>query len=63
MRLTEFIHDASKKGPGFYHPAGGIFADLRYNLDFLKIWNSFPGEKYHVIGNHETDGDFKEAGR
>jgi calcineurin-like phosphoesterase family protein len=28
------------------------------NLPFLKIWESFPGPKFHVLGNHDMDGGF-----
>jgi predicted phosphodiesterase len=28
------------------------------NARFLAIWNTFPGPRYHVLGNHDNDGDF-----
>ena len=26
----------------------------------MQIWNGFPGEKYHVLGNHDLDKYSKE---
>jgi calcineurin-like phosphoesterase family protein len=57
-RLTEFIMEASKLKPDFIIELGDFCRPYDYNLDFLKIWNNFPGAKYHVIGNHEMDGGF-----
>jgi len=57
-RITEFIQKGSRKDLDFIIQLGDFCRPYEYNLDFLKIWNSFPGEKYHVIGNHETDGGF-----
>ena len=59
-RLTEFIQEASKREPDFIIELGDFCRPYDYNLDFLKIWNSFPGDKYHVIGNHEMDGGFSK---
>jgi len=57
-RLALFIQEASKRKLDFIIQLGDFCRPYDYNLDFLKIWNSFPGEKYHVIGNHEMDGGF-----
>jgi len=59
-RLEVFIRDASKRKVDFIIELGDFCRPYDYNLDFLKIWNSFPGEKYHVLGNHETDGGFSK---
>jgi len=29
------------------------------NAPLMEVWNQFKGPKYHVIGNHDTDGGFK----
>jgi hypothetical protein len=29
------------------------------NAPLMEVWNQFKGAKYHVIGNHDTDGGFK----
>jgi|WetSurMetagenome_2_1015567.scaffolds.fasta_scaffold01101_12 hypothetical protein len=60
IRLTEFIQEASKRKLDFIIELGDFCRPYDYNLDFLRIWNRFPGEKYHVIGNHETDGGFSK---
>ena len=31
------------------------------NKGFLDLWNSFPGPRYHVLGNHDMDGGYKSA--
>jgi Calcineurin-like phosphoesterase len=57
-RLSEFIQKASKKDLDFIIELGDFCRPYDYNLGFLSIWNSYPGDKYHVIGNHEMDGGF-----
>lgn len=57
-RLTKFIQEASKRELDFIIQLGDFCRPYDYNLDFLKIWNNYSGEKYHVIGNHEMDGGF-----
>ena len=57
-RLTAFIDAMKERKPDFIIELGDFFPpDKKYN-SFYNIWNSFPGEKYHVIGNHEPDGGF-----
>lgn len=60
-RLKAFIDDASKKELDFIIQLGDFCRPYDYNLDFMSIWNNYPGEKYHVIGNHDTDGGFTRA--
>ncbi|HUX97156.1 MAG TPA: metallophosphoesterase [Bacteroidales bacterium] len=57
-RLAAFINKATASDLDFIIQLGDFCRPYDYNLAFLKIWNSFPGEKYHVLGNHETDGGF-----
>jgi predicted phosphodiesterase len=59
-RLKTFINEASHKDLDFIIELGDFCRPYDYNLYFLKIWNIFPGEKYHVIGNHERDGGFSK---
>lgn len=55
-RITTFI-DAMKKGkPDFIIELGDFGTPKPKYEHLFEIWNSFPGEKYHVIGNHEMDG-------
>lgn len=59
QRLQAFIDRAVKEKPDFIIQLG----DLTHGKDMdvmLDIWNSYPGPKYHVIGNHELDYAGKE---
>ena len=58
LRLKAFIEEASKKELDFIIQLGDFCCPYDRNLDFMSIWNSYPGKKYHVIGNHDTDGGF-----
>ena len=57
-RLSLFIKKAEESNLDFIIQLGDFCRPYDYNLGFLKIWNEFPGEKHHVLGNHETDGGF-----
>jgi 3',5'-cyclic AMP phosphodiesterase CpdA len=57
-RLATFIEDASDRDLDFIIQLGDFCRPYDYNLGFMKIWNSFKGDKYHLIGNHEMDGGF-----
>jgi calcineurin-like phosphoesterase family protein len=57
-RLSAFIEKAKVSDVDFIIQLGDFCRPYEYNKGFLGIWNSFPGDKYHVLGNHETDGGF-----
>ncbi|MBL7970399.1 MAG: metallophosphoesterase [Prolixibacteraceae bacterium] len=57
-RLKTFIDAASDKKTDFIIQMGDFCRPYDYNREFLSVWNSYPGEKHHVIGNHDTDGGF-----
>jgi predicted phosphodiesterase len=57
-RLSSFITEASGKDLDFIIQLGDFVRPYEENLGFMNIWNTYPGEKYHVIGNHEPDGGF-----
>jgi 3',5'-cyclic AMP phosphodiesterase CpdA len=57
-RLKAFIEEASEQELDFIIQMGDFCRPYDYNLEFMSIWNSFPGEKYHVLGNHDMDGGF-----
>ena len=57
-RLQAFITSANKKNLDFILQLGDFCRPYDYNKPFLNIWNSYKGEKYHVLGNHDTDGGF-----
>lgn len=56
LRLTTFMNQMKSEKPDFIIELGD-FAQASEKFDeYYELWNSFPGEKYHVIGNHEMDG-------
>lgn len=56
MRITAFIDSMNIAKPDFIIELGDFgIPDERYT-PYFDIWNSFQGQKYHVIGNHEMDG-------
>jgi calcineurin-like phosphoesterase family protein len=57
-RLSAFIDKAKTSDLDFIIQLGDFCRPYNYNLGFLGIWNKFPGDKHHVVGNHETDGGF-----
>lgn len=57
-RLEEFIDEALEQNFDFIIQLGDFCRPYDYNQDFMSIWNRFPGKKYHVLGNHDTDGGF-----
>ncbi|WP_242091938.1 metallophosphoesterase family protein [Aestuariivivens sediminicola] len=57
-RLKAFIAAASKKDLDFILQLGDFCRPYDYNRSFLNIWNSYKGDRYHVLGNHDTDGGF-----
>lgn len=57
-RLKAFIDKASGKDLDFIIQLGDFCRPYDYNKEFLSIWESYKGDKYHVIGNHEMDGGF-----
>jgi calcineurin-like phosphoesterase family protein len=58
QRLQAFIDEAAQQELDFIIQLGDFCRPYNYNLEFMSIWNSFPGKKYHVIGNHDMDGGF-----
>lgn len=59
QRLQAFVEAASQAKADFIIQLGDFCQPKPANLGFLKIWNSFPGERHHVLGNHDMDGGFK----
>ncbi len=57
-RLQSFIDSANKKKLDFILQLGDFCRPYEYNQGFLDIWNSYSGMRYHVLGNHDTDGGF-----
>lgn len=55
-RLQTFIDKAKKEKPDFIIQLGDLSnGKPESNKKMLTVWNTYSGEKYHVLGNHEFD--------
>ena len=54
FRINTFINEMKATKPDFIIELGD-FAQVP-DTAYYKIWNTFPRDKFHVIGNHEMDG-------
>ncbi|MCA9731033.1 metallophosphoesterase [candidate division KSB1 bacterium] len=59
-RITTFIDSMKSAQPDFIIELGDFGTPAEKYAPFFAIWNSFPGERYHVIGNHEMDGGYSK---
>lgn len=60
QRLETFIDQAQKREVDFIIQMGDFcFAESK-NKDFMKIWETYKGPKYHILGNHDMDRNTKE---
>lgn len=57
-RVQSFITEMNKLRPDFIIQMGDFCVPKPANQPIMDIWNQFKGPKYHVIGNHDTDGGF-----
>ncbi len=55
-RISSFIDSMIIAKPDFIIELGDFGIPSEKYVPYFSIWNSFPGLKYHVIGNHEMDG-------
>ena len=55
-RITTFIESMKAANPDFIIELGDFGTPAPKYAHLFDIWNAYPGEKYHVIGNHEMDG-------
>lgn len=58
-RLTAFIQAMREEKVDFIVQLGDFCQPKPANQPFLAVWNQYQGPRYHVIGNHDTDGGFK----
>ncbi|UBM59055.1 metallophosphoesterase [Marinilongibacter aquaticus] len=58
-RLQAFIGEMKQSQPDFIIQMGDFCVPKPENQALLNVWNSFKGDKFHVIGNHDTDGGYK----
>lgn len=59
-RLNDFLENAKKNDVDFIIDLGDFCFVKEENRNMVDLWNSFPGEKYHVLGNHDMDNCNKE---
>ena len=57
-RLTTFVQAMNRADVDFIVQLGDFCVPKETNQSFLDIWNSYQGPRYHVLGNHDTDGGF-----
>ncbi len=57
-RLQEFIDKMNDKRVDFIIHLGDFAHPCPENQDILDIWNSFNGDKYHTIGNHDPEKEY-----
>ena len=54
-RLERFIVEANHRKVDFIIQLGDFCMADKKNKDFLKIWSTYKGPNYHVLGNHDMD--------
>jgi predicted phosphodiesterase len=55
-RLTTFLEAMKKEKPDFIIELGDFATPAPKYAKYFEMWNAYPGDKYHLIGNHEMDG-------
>lgn len=58
-RITAFVDAMTHRGAQAIINLGDFCVPHPRNDTFLARWNTFPGEKFHVLGNHDTDGGYR----
>ena len=57
-RLAVFVDRMQKEKPDFAVQMGDFCIPIPENKSFMDVWNRIEAPRYHVLGNHDTDGDF-----
>ncbi|GAB3652413.1 hypothetical protein GCM10028791_21920 [Echinicola sediminis] len=57
-RLDAFVREMNRESPDFIIQLGDFCVPKKDNKSLLDTWNKFGGKKFHVIGNHDTDGGY-----
>ncbi|OYD44569.1 alkaline phosphatase [Sphingobacterium cellulitidis] len=57
-RAQKFVDHMISERPDFIIQLGDFCMPKPQNKKLMDIWNQFPGDKYHVLGNHDTDSGF-----
>jgi Icc protein len=58
-RLSSFVSAMREAGVDAIAQLGDFCVPHQRNERFLAAWNEFPGEKLHVLGNHDMDGGYR----
>ena len=59
-RLETFIAEAGQRKLDFILQGGDFCHPTAEAKPFLDVWNSYKGEKHHVLGNHDMDKGTKQ---
>ena len=57
-RLQYFVDNMAEQELDFVMQLGDFCTPHDRNRGFLHVWNSYEGDKFHVLGNHDVDGGF-----
>ncbi len=60
-RLETFVDAMTSGNVDALLQIGDFCTPIESNKQFLAIYNRFDGPRYHVLGNHDTDGGFDRA--
>lgn len=60
-RMQKFVDEMNEENVDFIIQLGDFCFPKKENDGFMKIWNSFKGPKYHVIGNHDCEISSKQV--
>lgn len=58
QRLAAFIEQANDNQSDFIIQMGDFCRPYDHNLGLIEEWEKFKGLKFHILGNHDTDGGF-----
>jgi len=58
QRLKVFVDRMNRARVDFVVHLGDFCRPYEYNRSFMDVWERFDGPRYHVLGNHDPDGDF-----
>lgn len=59
-RITAFVTAMQQAKVDFIIQLGDFCVPHARNQAFIDAWNRFEGPRYHVLGNHDTDGGYKK---
>lgn len=57
-RLRAFINQSQSRKLDFIIQMGDFCIPKPENRAFVDLFNGYSGDKYHILGNHDTDGGF-----